>query len=223
MRDSLGLTPDYRLKVKQVRELYLALLRDFREMRIAFYDQLGAELRHAGCKVEGFRVASEADPSNPASWELGEGGAAERRPEGEAAHGARQDDDAETDGESDGPPLPTQPPRAAPEPEGKAGGAGERLTASVWIQIDNSRCSESSRLSIDGAPLGDIAGHKRASIRTHAGPHQLCVLPASDPRPCGAPGTVRKAYLHEGWSIAVRCGSETRTTSPAGGTGDRNR
>src|SRR4051812_46164290 len=49
--DTVGLTPDYRLKAKRARELYLALLRDYREMRVAFYDQLGAELRHAGCKV----------------------------------------------------------------------------------------------------------------------------------------------------------------------------
>src|SRR5204863_7727836 len=47
--DGAGLTPDYRQKMKRARELYQDLLRDYREMRVAFYDQLGAEMRHAGC------------------------------------------------------------------------------------------------------------------------------------------------------------------------------
>jgi len=42
-------------------------------------------------------------------------------------------------------------------------------------------------------------------VRTHAGPREICALPASDPRTCGDPGTIRKAYLHEGWSLTVHC------------------
>ncbi len=49
--DTVGLTPDYRAKAKKARELYLALVRDYREMRAAFYDQLQGEMRHAGCKL----------------------------------------------------------------------------------------------------------------------------------------------------------------------------
>ena len=75
--DASGLTPDYRVKVKRARELYDDLLRDYREMRVAFYDQLGAEMRHAGCELA--TAASHAaikptdaapDPSDPASWAL---------------------------------------------------------------------------------------------------------------------------------------------------------
>jgi hypothetical protein len=54
--------------------------------------------------------------------------------------------------------------------------------------------------------VGDIPAGKKTSVRTRAGPHALCVLPASDQRTCGAAGTIRRAYLHEGWSLAVRCG-----------------
>src|SRR4029077_682093 len=46
--DTLGLTPDYRLRAKKAKEMHQQLLSDYREMRVAFYDQLGAELRHAG-------------------------------------------------------------------------------------------------------------------------------------------------------------------------------
>ena len=78
--DTVGLTPDYRIKAKKVRELYLALLRDYREMRAAFYDQLGAEMRHAGCDGTGAAPAARAsggasertgpDPANPSDWVL---------------------------------------------------------------------------------------------------------------------------------------------------------
>ena len=43
--DAAALTPDYRMKIKKARELHQHLLDDYREMRVAFYDQLGAEMR----------------------------------------------------------------------------------------------------------------------------------------------------------------------------------
>jgi hypothetical protein len=53
--------------------------------------------------------------------------------------------------------------------------------------------------------VAPIPGGKKVQIRTRAGPHSLCVLPATEKRQCGATGTVRRAYLFEGWSMAVRC------------------
>ena len=37
------------------------------------------------------------------------------------------------------------------------------------------------------------------------GPHEVCVLPTSDKRACGDAGTLRKAYLYDGWTLVVRC------------------
>jgi hypothetical protein len=180
--ETAGLTPDYRLKVKRTRELYAVLLRDYREMRASFRDQLGAELRHAGCQIEagatpGPRPAGAPDPANPEDWELTpltDRTAAEAPATTGAASSARPAD----------------------------GGGGP----AIWIAIDNTRCGEPSVLTLDGAPVGDIPAGKKTQVRARAGPHALCVLPASDPRPCGAAGTVRRAYLYEGWSLAVRCG-----------------
>jgi hypothetical protein len=194
--DTVGLTPDYRLKAKKVRELYVTLARDYREMKFAFHDQLGAELRHAGCKIPGVTAPTSAgkageglvgeagsgpDPANPAAWDL----------------------DAEDDA-----PIPpnarelaaARPPKDAPETVAPAaGGPG------IWIEIDNSRCAQSSTLFLDGVNIGEIAGQKKVAVRTRAGPHELCVLPTTDSRICGSPGTVRRAYLYEGWRLAVRC------------------
>jgi hypothetical protein len=184
--DAAGLTPDYRVKMKHARELYLELLRDYREMRVAFYDQLGAEMHHAGCalpapaaaaKSDG--VAGAPDPSDPSAWELEDPSA--EAPAAEA--------------------KPTSRP-ARPTPSAIA------AAPAVWITIDNSHCAERSQLTVDGAQLGVIAGRKKTTVRTRSGPHELCILPASDKRACGDPGTIRRAYLSEGWTMVVRCGSQ---------------
>jgi hypothetical protein len=191
--DTVGLTPDYRIKAKRVRELYLALLRDYREMRVAFYDQLGTELRHAGCKLpvgaalplpgvplpdNKHSEAPVPDPANPADWEL-------ESPDAPASGRDGKEPSARTSK----PPSPPAP------------GAGP----AIWIEIDNTRCALASTLTLDGTAVGPIAAQRKVSVRTHAGPHELCVLPATEKRACGAPGTVRRAYLYEGWTLAVRC------------------
>ncbi len=76
----------------------------------------------------------------------------------------------------------------------------------IWIEIDNSRCADASTLTIDGRAVGEIAGQKKVPVRTRTGPHELCVLPLGGEKTCGAAGTVRRAYLYEGWTLAVRCG-----------------
>ena len=178
--DASGLTPDYRVKVKRARELYNDLLRDYREMRVAFYDQLGAEMRHAGCALPTAAPAAKQgegapDPSDPASWALEE-------------------------------PTPEPPPPAAtPGGHGVRPLPAQNAAPAIWITIDNSRCAQKSQLAIDGAPLGAINGHKKLTIRTRAGPHEVCVLPTTDKRACGDAGTLRKAYLSEGWTLVVRC------------------
>jgi hypothetical protein len=173
--ESAGLTPDYRLKIKKTRELYQELLRDYREMRVAFYDQLTAEMRHAGCELpaKGHPPSESGgpDPADPAAWTIDP---------------------------SPAPPAPRALRAATPPLSGAA--------PAIWINIDNSRCAQASQVAMDGQAVGPVAGHKKVSIRAHAGPHDLCVLPAAEKRACGDPGTLRRAYLYEGWTLVVRCG-----------------
>jgi hypothetical protein len=188
--ESSGLTPDYRVKIKRARDLYNDLLRDYREMRVAFYDQLGAEMRHAGCELPTAAPrpakpgdAQAPDPSDPAAWAL-----EEAAPEAPIALASRD--------------TPSGPRASKPllAPSGSA--------TAIWITVDNSHCAQRSQLAIDGAVLGAVSGHKKLTIRTRAGPHDVCVLPASDKRACGDPGTLRHAYLYDGWTLAVRCGEK---------------
>jgi hypothetical protein len=195
--DAAALTPDYRAKIKKVRELFQALLADYREMRVAFYDQLGAEMHHASCKTGRAASAPAADgaapdlPPNPtdaSAWSL-------------ALDDVAAADDAKP------PPATKVAPKLAGEPATTAAGAGQVPLAApaIWIDVDNTLCGQPTRVSVDGQALGEVGARKRTAVRTHAGPREICALPASDPRACGAPGTVRKAYLHEGWSLTVHC------------------
>jgi hypothetical protein len=185
--DASGLTPDYRLKVKKASQIHQDMLRDLQEMRVAFYVQLGAELRHAGCDLHnpGASPAADSDdviptdPSNPAAWTLDDSAA-----------------DPEAAGSADPNRTVRTPPKTATSPT---------TAPAVWIEIDNSHCARPSQLQIDGRSYGALPGHKRTSVRTHAGPHEVCVQPSQEKRSCGEPGTLRQVYFYEGWSLTVRC------------------
>jgi len=187
--DSSGLTPDYRLKIKKAVQLHQDMLRDLQEMRVAFYVQLGAELRHAGCTTQAFTLEPRpapvledglsTDPSNPAAWAL---------------------DETAADPDAKGPGDPGRTLRTLPRVA-----ASSTTAPAVWIEIDTSHCPHPSQLQIDGRPYGTLPGHKRTSVRTYAGPHEICVLSSQDKRSCGQAGTLRHVYFYEGWSLAVRC------------------
>jgi hypothetical protein len=195
--DTAALTPDYRVKVKKARELHQRLLDDYREMRVAFYDQLGAEMRHSGCKTgkTGETVATATatgapapppNPSDPGAWTMDEAASADEAREPAA-------------------PAPDKAALARPKLEEPSPPGATLAAPAIWIDVDNTLCAQPTRVSVDGQSLGEVAPHKRTSVRTHAGPREICALPASDARACGDPGTIRKAYLHEGWSLTVHC------------------
>jgi hypothetical protein len=190
--DAVALTPDYRTKVKRAKELHQHLLDDYREMRVAFYDQLGAEMRHASCKPGNKAAPGDGgvtpNPLEASAWTMDEPAAA---------------DEPATTTPVAGPAAPKGA-AARTTPPAPPARAGEAAPA-IWIDVDNTLCAQATRVSVDGQPLGEVAPRKRTSVRTHAGPREICALPASDPRGCGDPGTVRKAYLHEGWSLTVHC------------------
>lgn len=61
--ETAGLTPDYRWKVNRVRRLYKTALVDYKEMRIAFFDQLATELQARGCSTEKLLAVGKDAPS----------------------------------------------------------------------------------------------------------------------------------------------------------------
>lgn len=191
--ESAGLTADYRAKVKRVTSQYQALLVDYREMRAAFHEQLSSELRFAGCDLPRLLArAGATDGDEP--WPA----------DGSAL--ALDDDSAPTTRPAPAVPAQSQPARPA---TGATPAAPPPDRSGILFYVDNTRCGGTARVVLDGRPLGSVPPATRAAYQTTPGPHDLCLLadagPSGKPRQCGEPGTVRKSYLHEGWTIALRC------------------
>ena len=189
--DGIALTPDYRLKTKQAGATFAGLLLDYREMRVAFHEQWGTELRYAGCLVQSWlrksgglsTSANLPDASDPAEWNI------DKPLEPEAVQAD----------------LPNVLPTTVGRTKRKVSQSSTSSAQAIWMTVDNSKCPRPTRLSIDGLPVGEIPPRRRVSVRARAGARDLCLLPQGDTRVCGEPGTLRKIYLYEGLTMSVHC------------------
>jgi len=75
----------------------------------------------------------------------------------------------------------------------------------VTFYVDNRACPAAQAVYLDGTLLGEVPGEQRTAFQALAGHHALCLVPAGSAARCGDPGTVRTAFLHDGWSIALHC------------------
>jgi hypothetical protein len=205
--ESIGLTPDYRWKVRRVLAQYAALLTDYREMKVAFHDQLNDELRYLGCDLPTLLWKGDpqartplapvaADDAWPQPGAPGAPGVALARVD-PPAHGEPQAPPATLPAERVPVPLPIALPQRTPP-------ANPAPRTGVLFYVDNSRCARGTVLFLDGKRLGDVPGAARVGFQTAAGPHDMCLIDDAR-KQCGAPGTVRRSYLHEGWTISLRC------------------
>jgi hypothetical protein len=169
--ETSGLTPDYRWKVARVFKIYPEVLKDFREMKVAFQGQLSGELRFHGCDAQALVAKGE---------ELEKAGAPPTAATARAGAPAGKKKDLE----KLGPPITAS-------------------TANFFI--DNSSCPTSLRVFLDGQLVGEVASSAKAAFQALVGRHELCLIPASSDRQCGDPGTLRRTYIHDGWSITLRC------------------
>jgi hypothetical protein len=170
--ETSGLTPDYRWKVARGLRSYPDVLKDFREMRASFQDQLAAEVRFRGCDPQALIAKGE---------ELEKTGAAPTGPVASSTPLARKDPTQKN-------PLPTPV---------------QATTATFFI--DNGSCKTPMRVYLDSTLVGDVASSSKAAFRALVGRHDLCLIPTTSAQNCGEPGTVRNTYIHDGWSIALRC------------------
>lgn len=213
--DNAALTPDYRRRVGQALKDYETLLAGYREMKATFYEQLGDELRFAGCdpaqllqpagpeEIAGSPVAASAGAAKAAP-------AAERERPGAGIlfyvdnSRCRRGHHVFVDG----------------QPLGEVSGAARSMFHST--AGPHELCLLTQGTGPTAAPPfgtsggGGTAGSGGTRVAS-AGPAVL-TLPRAVPPPglpreesspqerqCGDPGTIRKSYLHEGWTIALRC------------------
>jgi hypothetical protein len=200
--ESIGLTPDYRWKVKRVLQQYNTMVVDYREMKVAFHDQLNDELKYAGCDLQALLM--KGDPKGGQVAEVGW-----PQPGQPGAPGVPV---AKSDKDHDAPPasLPSEkvpPPAPIPIPKRVTAPADPRdgqPRSGILFYVDNSKCQRGTSVYLDGKKLGEVPAAQRVGFQTHPGPHDLCLVDDTK-KPCGQPGTVRRSYIHEGWTISLRC------------------
>jgi hypothetical protein len=169
--ETSGLTPDYRWKVAKVFKIYPEVLKDFREMKLAFQTQLAGEVRFHGCDAQTLIAKGE---------ELEKAGAPPTGPTARTGMPVAKKKDGEK----------LQPPVVA-------------STATFFI--DNSSCATTLRVYVDASLLGEVGSSAKAAFQSPVGLHDLCLIPSSSQQQCGDPGTQRRTYIHDGWSITLRC------------------
>jgi hypothetical protein len=198
--ESIGLTPDYRWKVRRVLAQYNALLVDYREMKVALHDQLDDELRYAGCDLE--KLAHNGDPKAP-----GPSDEPWPQPGAPGAPGVPLPGKPDKDPVAPPPSLPAERVTQTPIPLPKRTAPADPATqprSGILFYVDNVKCQRSTTVYLDGKKLGEVPAATRTGFQTAPGPHDLCLLDDAK-KICGAPGTVRRSYLHEGWTISLRC------------------
>jgi hypothetical protein len=206
--ESIGLTPDYRWKVKRVLQQYNALSVDYREMKVAFHDQLDDELKYAGCNLE--QLIARGDPqSKPAGAEPPSPNLYDWPQPGQPGAPGVPIANKEPRDPSLPPSLPQEKvpplgPIALPRRTAPADAQGPQSRTGVLFYVDNSKCQRGTAVFLDGKLLGEVPAATRVGFQTVAGPHDLCLVDDASKK-CGDPGTVRRSYLHEGWTISLRC------------------
>ncbi|HEX2570823.1 MAG TPA: hypothetical protein VH877_14795 [Polyangia bacterium] len=202
--ESVGLTPDYRWKVRRALEQYQALLVDYREMKVAFHDQFVDELRYASCNLDRLRERADAGGLQEEPWPApGQPGAP-----GAAGPADKTDKPDKTLLAETLPDATGAAPRPAKDKAAKSEQPAETPPtprAGIFIFIDNTRCSAGTRVSLDGKAVAEVPAATRSAVQTTLGPHDLCLVPDGSQKKCGDAGTVRRSYLHDGWTISLRC------------------
>jgi hypothetical protein len=171
--ETSGLTPDYRWKVSRAAKLWPQVLRDYKEMKLAFQEELAGELAAHGCDAadlvaKGDELEKSGEPETPAVADV---------------H-AKKDDTGKRGKDAAALPVPA---------------------TTITFFIDNASCGNALKVYLDGTLEGEVGSHAKAAFQTLVGRHEMCLIPSTSKLDCGDQGTVRKTYIHDGWSIELRC------------------
>lgn len=104
--------------------------------------------------------------------------------------------------------LPAVDPNAGP-PATVPPKRGEEIPVlparTVTFFVDNRACPAALQVYLDDGLLGEVPAGERGAFQSLAGRHSMCLLETGGGQTCGEPGTLRTAYVHDGWAIALHC------------------
>ncbi len=81
----------------------------------------------------------------------------------------------------------------------------EPVVAAATFVVDNDQCPDPTGIYVDGVWVGEAPPRGKVTIAAKKGRRTLCLLPEPGTALCGDRGTVREVYLHDGWSVRMRC------------------
>jgi Tfp pilus assembly protein PilF len=70
--------------------------------------------------------------------------------------------------------------------------------------VDNRECPEPITVYVDGEETGVVPAGERTALAADAGERTLCLI-GKGTGACGDRGTVRQAYMHDGWEVVMKC------------------
>lgn len=176
--EDAAVTPEVRRRAAGASPRYAALLAEYREMEASLDDSVTPEASRLGCAID------------------------ELLREGERLSGGRPGGIA---------PEARAPASYAPARRPWRGPGEEAIGTEgspVTFFVDNRKCEQPVELYVRGELLGRAEGGARAAFQTLAGRQSLCLLPEDAGASCGEAGTVRAAYIYDGWQTTLRCGDE---------------
>ncbi len=177
--ESAGLTPDYRARVRNSRGEYQQALNDLAEMNAVLQLQLAPELAKRGCKTTELVQYAQDQQREETRTE----------PETSATEDATATATA-----------------TATKTKTKTNTESTAVRArAVTFFVDNRECPDDVNIFVDGKRLGHVAGNTHAAFQSLSGRHALCLLIDSDVAQCGDTGTVRTAFVHDGFRIQRSC------------------
>ncbi len=75
----------------------------------------------------------------------------------------------------------------------------------VTFFVDNRACGNGLDVYVDATLLGRVAGGAHAAFQSLSGRHSLCLLADDTVTSCGDTGTIRTAFVHDGFRIQRSC------------------
>lgn len=79
------------------------------------------------------------------------------------------------------------------------------VASTATFFVNNEACSDPLRVYVDNTLLGEVAPDSRVAFQALAGRHTICILAAQDNKDCGDSGTVRTAFVHDGFAMSRTC------------------
>ncbi len=95
--------------------------------------------------------------------------------------------------------------KQADETKGDATSQEPIRASTATFFVDNKTCSDPLQVHVDGTLLGEVAAGQKAAFQSLLGRHSLCLLGETGKLTCGDTGTLRNAFLYDGFTVSRHC------------------